>query len=90
MVEVYKTNIKEEWQADFIVIRLQERYPTYKINFDLEDCDNILRVEGNGVSVHVEGMLAILESFGFKASILDDITPQTAKEIKSKCYVNRV
>ncbi|WP_339704967.1 hypothetical protein [uncultured Kriegella sp.] len=86
MVEVYKTNIKDEWHAGFIVIRLLERYPTYKINFDLEDCDNILRVEGIGVSEHVHGILEILERFGFKASILDELTDQTTKEIEPKFY----
>ncbi len=86
MVEVYSTDIINEWQADFIVDRLHEKYPNYKINFDLEDCDNILRVEGSGLSAHVEDICAILKSFGFSANVLDDEPCEVAKELDSKTY----
>ena len=86
MVEVYRTNVKNEWQADFLVHRLQEKYPTYKINFDLEDCDNVLRVEGSGLSAHIDDICAVLKSFGFNANVLDDEPYEVAKELDSKTY----
>jgi len=45
MVEVFKTNIEDKTIADQIVEKLQLVLPSAEINFDLDDCDNILRVE---------------------------------------------
>lgn len=46
MVEVFKTDVQHEYQAARILDVLSGHYPMYRINFDLEDCDKILRVEG--------------------------------------------
>ncbi|TDW46510.1 hypothetical protein EV144_106182 [Flavobacterium sp. 270] len=46
MVEVFKTNVQKETDTNYIVAVIQRQFPAYKINFDLEDCDKILRVEG--------------------------------------------
>lgn len=45
MVEVFKTNIQDAQIADFIVGELEKNFPSASINFDLNDCDNILRIE---------------------------------------------
>jgi hypothetical protein len=45
MVEVFKTNIERERTAARIKLELLEQFPDCKINFDLEDCDRILRIE---------------------------------------------
>ena len=45
MVEVFKTNIQDAQIADFIVGELEKHFPSASINFDLNDCDNILRIE---------------------------------------------
>ena len=45
MVEVFKTDINNRRIADVLLSELQELYPDSKISFDLEDCDNILRIE---------------------------------------------
>ena len=49
MIEVFSTNVLESTQASELVSLLQHYYPLSKINFDLEDCDNILRVEGEDI-----------------------------------------
>ncbi len=46
MIEVFKTNVQEVMQANKIVAVLLEHYPDSKINFDMHDCDKVLRVEG--------------------------------------------
>lgn len=46
VVEVFKTNVQRELDKNFIIAVIQTQFPDYKINFDLEDCDKILRVEG--------------------------------------------
>jgi hypothetical protein len=45
LIEVFKTNIICEIKAAQIVAAIHEQFSRYKANFDLQDCDNILRVE---------------------------------------------
>lgn len=47
VVEIFKTNVQEEADKNHIMTVIQTQFPAYKINFDLEDCDKILRVEGD-------------------------------------------
>lgn len=49
MVEVFKTNVHEVEKSKMITLKLLEHFPDNKINFDLEDCDKILRVEGENI-----------------------------------------
>lgn len=46
MVEVFKTNVYEGCHAEKITELLYRHFPECKINFDLDDCDKILRIEG--------------------------------------------
>ena len=68
MVEVFKTNV-EVPDAPRLLNLLLQRMPQYKINFDLEDCDRILRVEGNHVLP--ERIIAVLGSNGYQCNVLD-------------------
>ncbi len=47
MIEVFKTNVREQMRAEMILSALVNSYPTLKSNFDLTDCDPVLRVEGS-------------------------------------------
>jgi hypothetical protein len=49
MVEVFKTNVENKNQAEQILKELKKSFPGLKINFDLDDCDKILRVEGTNI-----------------------------------------
>jgi len=49
MVEVFKTNVQCTKEAGQLLQKLAVHFPAYKINFDLTDCDNILRVEGDNI-----------------------------------------
>lgn len=49
MVEVCKTNVEEEALAKQLRLTLLVHFPHCKIDFDLQDCDNILRVEGKQI-----------------------------------------
>ncbi len=49
MVEVFKTNIKHRGQTKPVIKKLEASFPGSCINFDLEDCDRILRVEGEDI-----------------------------------------
>ncbi len=48
-VEVFKTNVYETEAAMVILEGLRMQYPWLNINFDLEDCDKILRVAGRSI-----------------------------------------
>lgn len=47
MVRIFKTNVERLEKANGITAVLSERLPAHTINFDLEDCDKILRIEGD-------------------------------------------
>ena len=47
MVEIFKTNVKKRKRSEKVVSLLSKKYPDLWINFDLEDCDKILRIEGD-------------------------------------------
>ncbi|GAO41051.1 hypothetical protein [Flavihumibacter petaseus] len=69
MVEVFKTNVQENFNAEYLLHHLRQKFPECRINFDLDDCDRILRLEGPSVcSVTVAELLGI---HGFTCAILD-------------------
>ena len=53
MVEVFKTNVEDKHLAEKIIAHLNEELPECKINFDLDDCDRILRIEGELLPVKI-------------------------------------
>ena len=69
MIEVFKTNVEETTQASRIIDLLLEHFPGNKINFDLHDCDKILRVEGN--SFMPEKIKDLIIGKGFMCDILE-------------------
>ncbi|MDJ1469259.1 hypothetical protein [Xanthocytophaga flava] len=50
-VEIFKTNVQNDKDAKRIIASFLAVYPLYKINFDLEDEDNIFRVEANHLGI---------------------------------------
>lgn len=68
MVEIFTTSVTEESQAANIINQLQLQLPDCSINFDLEDCDRILRVKGENFCV--SSIIEILQSLGFFCSHL--------------------
>lgn len=69
MVEVFKTNVQEASTANKIISLLLQQFPCCKINFDLHDCDKILRVEGKDFIV--EKVMRIVTENGFCCNVLD-------------------
>lgn len=63
MIEVFKTNVQEMEQSKMIVVKLLEHFPNSIINFDLEDCDKILRVHAASISNH--HIIELLNSYGY-------------------------
>ena len=68
MIEVFKTNVQEMEQSKMIVVKLLEHFPNSIINFDLEDCDKILRV--HALSFSNSQIIDLLDSYGYTCEVL--------------------
>ena len=69
IVEVFKTNVFEENEARQLVSKLLVHFPQFKINFDLQDCDKILRVEGKEISP--EKIIELIHTQGYECQVLE-------------------
>jgi len=69
MVEVFKTNVQKKAQSKMLLCILSEVFPSFKINFDLSDCDKVLRVEGD--NIEALGIMMLVKERGFKCELLD-------------------
>ncbi|GCC53409.1 hypothetical protein SanaruYs_36530 [Chryseotalea sanaruensis] len=68
MVEVFKTSIDNQQESTLVGNVLYVMYPAAKINFDLADCDRILRIENSTVSV--ESVTKIVNALGHQCEVL--------------------
>jgi hypothetical protein len=69
MVEVFATNVQEATEAKKVVALLARYFPGTKINFDLQDCDKILRVEGK--SICPSTIMQLVNETGFACNVLE-------------------
>jgi hypothetical protein len=69
IIEVFKTNVPDKLIAQSISEELLILLPNSKVNFDLEDCDRILRVESEKI-IPTE-VTEILSSKGFLCEVLE-------------------
>jgi hypothetical protein len=69
MVEVFKTNVQKKAQSKKLLYILSEAFPSFKINFDLSDCDKVLRVEAD--SMEPSRIMILVKEYGFKCEVLD-------------------
>jgi hypothetical protein len=69
MIEVFKTNVETAGDASSMIQMLLGYFPASRINFDLQDCDKILRVEGKDFSS--DKVMALLKENGFHCAILE-------------------
>ena len=68
-VLVFKTNVLKTKEAKALLGKLLQQFPTHQINFDLEDCDKILRVQGTRVSA--QEIIDSLNNSNYQCSILE-------------------
>ena len=69
MVEAFKTNVQKKTQGKILLSILSEAFPSFKINFDLSDCDKVLRVKGD--NIEALRIMILINEYGFKCEILD-------------------
>ncbi len=67
-IEIFKTNIIEPSIAGNIVLHLQQLFPKASFNFDLHDCDNILRLDSD--CDIIKQTIAAVKAFGFCCELI--------------------
>ena len=70
MIEVYKTNVRTKTESKKIMKFLKKTFSDANVNFDLQDCDNILRIKGIARS-DTQRVINDLIQLGFKCEILN-------------------
>lgn len=75
MIEVFKTNVKSRREAKWILHKIHKSFNGYQANFDLNDCDRILRVKSFDGDIQSSVVMNLLKEDGFFAEILDDTVP---------------
>lgn len=68
MVEVFKTDATKHKEA-MLLTALYEAFSMYRINFDLEDCDHILRIEGD--SICNEKIIGLMNAYNCFCDVLE-------------------
>jgi hypothetical protein len=69
MVEVFKTNVRTIREAKRVVQKLAKEFPTHRINFDISDCDRILRVQGENILERK--IISIVSELNYTCEILE-------------------
>ncbi len=69
-VEVFKTNVGDPEQARMLIDQIQQSFMGCIANFDLEDCDKILRVKYATELIDPSPLIKLLHDFGFDAEVL--------------------
>lgn len=72
MIEVFKTDVHCPDQARRLVDEIQNTFEGYVVNFDLENCDRILRVKAPGRNIETVSLIAFLLATGCCAEVLQD------------------
>ncbi len=72
MVEVFRTNVEHPHQADMLIDQIQMIFTNYIANFDLEDCDRIMRIKCTTGFIKSFSLINLLKDFGFHAEVLPD------------------
>ena len=69
MVEVFKTNVNDVELAQLLINQLLDYFSFGRVNFDLDDCDKILRIEGE--LIQPEKVIEVVSDHGYYCQVLD-------------------
>lgn len=72
MIEVFKINITCPEKAMHLVELIHQRFDAYRANFDLHDCDKILRIVYGSAEKPSGDFIRWLNTFGCTAEVLPD------------------
>lgn len=75
MIEVFKTNVQDAHQARMLIDQIHMIFKDYIVNFDIDDCDKILRVESPKGFVDASSLMEMLRERGLSVQVLSDDMP---------------
>jgi hypothetical protein len=75
IVEVFRTNVMMQMQAVHVINTIVESIPLCKVNFDLDDCDRVMRVVSAG-PIDSDLIIRLVHGCGFDAEILPDVVEE--------------
>lgn len=71
IVQVFKTDVKCSKEASRVTALFLALYPAFKINVDLEDEDNILRIESYGIEIEIHYVVNLMKALGYYCERLE-------------------
>jgi hypothetical protein len=78
MIEVFKTGVTDPLLADLLRNQIHQGFAGYEANFDLQDCDHILRIVCCHGKVKAEAVIELLRDWSVYAEVLaDELSPQS-------------
>jgi hypothetical protein len=84
MIEVFRTNVTNDAFASVLANKIEQQFPGYKVNFDLDDCDRILRIRSNVEVIHAAQVIEFVNEFGCTAEVLPDEEPAVQLLLQAK------
>jgi len=72
IVKVFKTDVQDQLVAGHIILFLQQIFSHCRINFDLDDCDKILRIESQQGSIEEAEVQLLIARCGHHCEPLQD------------------
>ena len=72
IVKVFKTDVQDQLVARQIIYFLQQTFSHCRINFDLDDCDRILRIESLNGSVEEAEIQLLIARYGHRCEPLQE------------------
>ena len=77
MIEVFRTNVVSDERASQLIGIIEKTFEGYKVNFDLQDCDHVMRIAALGM-IDNDPVLHVLKNAGVKAEVLPDVVEDFA------------
>jgi len=74
-IEIFYTSVESEESARSLQEIVHRKFPAYSVNFDLADCDRIMRVVCYRESIACAALISLLNEEGIIAGLLPDIIP---------------
>lgn len=71
IVEIFRTDIQCPKEAEKVINLFLALYPVFKINIDLEDEENILRIESYGIKTKINQIADMMGKLGHYCERLD-------------------
>jgi hypothetical protein len=71
MIGIFKTNINTDQDKLKVISAIHHEFPIQACTVDIEDCDKVLRVVGQGCPVNESEVIFLLQRMGYQCDILD-------------------